>query len=684
VGLSGMGKTQLARMYAKENSDKYDIIWFFDCNLDLNGEFLKFAKALNKQVGEGTIAENASTAKKDVMDYLGPKNRWLLVFDNLKIKQNGKVKDLIEWGHNGHVLFGSQDGESLPHTTQMMAFIQKDANTLASNILKNSDPKTAEFLATEFKGYPILIVQGAQLLNQIKGLSLDAYKEKIHSSADKIKLNIELAISELQPSTMDLLQKIALINNQAFSKELLKIISNNPEQIDSDIYELSKFALISSTDLDPVNPVFEMHDVIYSGIKSLNQEAVNGNILSDVIDKINAKIPKSSATQYKFFYDDLTLKGNIEVMVDNSEKYNVPFNQTLKLRSNLSDFYSSDLDYYNCKKMKTWLVDKENNQAFDLKTMANDAKADYANMNLSIAAYEEFAHCNFSEAIQRFKKAADIMQNIPGYPELKFGIQSQTAQIYVWDGDLVKADEHLSKTQKIIDEYPEADLDKGTYWFIKAKFFLMKGDNPKALAAINKNIQADTDSNLDQNSSFTAPTYMLKAEILNVLGEYDQAYSIIKKIFDQEIGDKTPDHELHARLLIPLASVEANLGKLDMALLHIDQACRVFQTDNTEVNTDYASALVAKGDILAKQQKFKAALESYFQAEKVYHNRYQENFGKTQDILYLLSQAAKTTYAAKDKNNMERLQQLLIKHFGNNNPTVQTTISSIKDQQKTR
>ncbi|MCZ6913616.1 MAG: hypothetical protein O7C59_03400 [Rickettsia endosymbiont of Ixodes persulcatus] len=32
---SGMGKTQLARMYTYENKDNYDIIWFIDCNLNI-------------------------------------------------------------------------------------------------------------------------------------------------------------------------------------------------------------------------------------------------------------------------------------------------------------------------------------------------------------------------------------------------------------------------------------------------------------------------------------------------------------------------------------------------------------------------------------------------------------------------------------------------------------------------
>ena len=40
VGTSGIGKTQLVRIYAYDNKQQYKLIWFFDCNLDLNKENL--------------------------------------------------------------------------------------------------------------------------------------------------------------------------------------------------------------------------------------------------------------------------------------------------------------------------------------------------------------------------------------------------------------------------------------------------------------------------------------------------------------------------------------------------------------------------------------------------------------------------------------------------------------------
>ena len=69
IGTSGIGKTQLVRMYAYENKDKYDIIWFIDCNLNIDQEFLKLAKAINEAAGKQIIPENLLKVKVEVMDY---------------------------------------------------------------------------------------------------------------------------------------------------------------------------------------------------------------------------------------------------------------------------------------------------------------------------------------------------------------------------------------------------------------------------------------------------------------------------------------------------------------------------------------------------------------------------------------------------------------------------------------
>ncbi len=189
IGTSGMGKTQLVRMYSYENQNDYKLIWFIDCNLDINEELLKLAKAINSIAKSNLISEDIRLVRKEVISYLSSQDKWLLVFDNLKISENKKVQEFVDWGHNGHVIFCSQNSEILPNIIKMTVFEKSDSIALANNLLENNDAKLAEFLSKEFAGYPIMIVQGVRLVNNVQGLDRKEYKKKIHQSTDKIKLN---------------------------------------------------------------------------------------------------------------------------------------------------------------------------------------------------------------------------------------------------------------------------------------------------------------------------------------------------------------------------------------------------------------------------------------------------------------------------------------------------------------
>ncbi|WP_425360219.1 hypothetical protein [Candidatus Tisiphia endosymbiont of Ceraclea dissimilis] len=188
IGTSGMGKTQLARMYCYENQNNYKLIWFIDCNLDINQEFLKLAQAINSTAKSNLVSEDMRLVQQEVISYLSNQDKWLLIFDNLKVSENKKVQEFVDWENNGHVIFCSQDSERLPNIIKMTAFTKSDAITLANNILENNDPKIVKFLSKEFAGYPILIAQGVQLLNNVQGLDITEYKKK-KPNEQQIKFN---------------------------------------------------------------------------------------------------------------------------------------------------------------------------------------------------------------------------------------------------------------------------------------------------------------------------------------------------------------------------------------------------------------------------------------------------------------------------------------------------------------
>ncbi|WP_419235488.1 hypothetical protein [Rickettsia endosymbiont of Nabis limbatus] len=108
------------------------------------------------------------------------------------------------------------------YIVKAIPFKKHETIELANIILLDKDNNLVEFLVQEFKGYPVLIVQGAQILNNVPGLDKEEYKNKIQESDDKISFNLSLVTEQLKPSTRQLLNKIALLNNQSFSKGLLR------------------------------------------------------------------------------------------------------------------------------------------------------------------------------------------------------------------------------------------------------------------------------------------------------------------------------------------------------------------------------------------------------------------------------------------------------------------------------
>ncbi|WP_417904867.1 tetratricopeptide repeat protein [Candidatus Tisiphia endosymbiont of Micropterix aruncella] len=665
VGTSGIGKTQFVRMYAYENN--YDIIWFFDCNLDLNEEFVKLAKQLNS-IKKTKIPEDVTSAKKEVISYLTHSNKWLLVFDNLKVNGNNKVQDLIDWEHNSNVIFCSQDSENLPNTIEMTLFNKATTIELANNLLDNKDKNDIKFLIESFSGYPILIVQGTQLLNKVKGLDREEYKKKVYQSADKIAINISMAIKELKPSAVKLLNKIALLNNQSFSKQLLTIITDNKDTLDDDIYQLSKFLLISNIDPNENNPIFEMHDVVANKIME-----INGNNNKIYLENIISKLPKPKGIQSgQLWRTAKTIPDNLEVLLQNSEKYNIDIYVMLDLRVELFAIYVRDHNLYKAKQMIDWFEYKDKDRAFKLWKMSEYQKYCYARYLGLIGEHSRLSLANFEIAISYPTKALKILDNLNGdYAFLKFNLNSHIAVSQVSLGNVHTAKEILKKMEELFKQgLQEADIFR--IYYLKARLFFIQGKYNDALDYIDKYVEVFIKSGLNINHLHLTAPYVSRAEILGYLGRYQEAYAQAKQLYDMHKPIKSEDHRTFGYIYRTMARSELGLGKIDKALNHINKAIIIFLTDeygnpkNTEYSQDLnlAGGYALQGDILFAQNNIKQAIESYKQAFTIYHYLYKDNSKNIVQVSDLYNHAAKSACKSKDLYNYKFFGKPQIKEFG--------------------
>ncbi|MFP3017824.1 MAG: tetratricopeptide repeat protein, partial [Candidatus Tisiphia sp.] len=671
VGTSGIGKTQLIRMYSYEKKNNYDIIWFFECNLDFYEQFVKLAKQLNS-TRKTNISEEVALAKKEVISYLTTTNKWLLVFDNLKVNENKKVQDLIDWDHNGYVVFCSQDNDKLPNIIVMPIFDKPTILALANNLLDNKNNNNIEFLMQSFSGYPILIVQGTQLLNKVKGLDREEYKKKIYQSADKIAVNISMAIKELKPSAVKLLNKIALLNNQSFSKQLLTIITNNKDTLDVDIYQLSKFLLISNIDPNENNPIFEMHDVVANKIIE-----INGNKNNQILENIISKLPKPKGIQSgQLWRMSKTIPDNLEVILRNSEKYNIDIYVILDLRAELFAIYVRDHNLYKAKQMMDWFEHKDKDRAFKLWKMSEYQKYCYARYLGLIGEHSMLSLANFEIAISYPTKALKILDSLNGdYAFLKFNLNSHIAVSQISLGNVQTAKEILKKMEELFKQgLQETDIFR--IYYLKARLFFIQGKYNDALGYIDKYVKVFIKSRLNINHLHLAAPYVSRAEILSYLGRYQEAYAQAKQLYDMHKPIKSEDHRTFGYIYRTMARSELGLGKIDEALDHINKAIAIFLTDehgnpkNTEYSQDLnlAGGYALQGDILFAQDNIKEAIESYKRSYTIYHYLCKDNSKNIVQVSDLYNHAAKAACKSKDLYNYKFFGKPQINEFGIHHP----------------
>ena len=674
VGTSGIGKTQLARTYAYENKKQYKLIWFLDCNLDLNQEFVKLAKQLNKEIN-ANLSEDPKLVKKEIMNYLSSKDKWLLVFDNLKVGENRKVRELVEWEHNGHVMFASQDSKELPNTIEMTSFDNRDSIALARNLLQNKDQEDVEFSVKAFNGYPILIVQGTQLLNQVKGLNKAEYKKKIYQSADKIKLNIELAIKELTPSATKLLNKIALINNQSFSKQILNIITDDINTINDDIFQLSKFVLISNTDPNKNNPVFEMHDIIAQKLTEMNGDQNNKENLEDIVNKITKALPATMHTGH-IFRNGKTISDNLRIIVSHQQKYNLNIHKLLPLNSSLLTDYINTLQYYEVEKILSWFNELDEKNMFKPWLMDDETKYFYSRIFSNIGGYYKHRFADWNKALGYYLKANQVLKKVAGYQAIKCNVFYNLANVYISLGQMNKAQNEINKMQKMFDNGIVDMQEIGMLHLIKAKFYHYKGNEDKALEESDKDIIETSKTGIKLSDLFFTVSYMLRADILNSLDKYNEANNQVRQLYKMHKPTKNESHEIFGRIFTQLARSELGLGKTNEAFDHITKAIGIFLADNARnpkeedyhKDPDLASSYVVQGDILFAQDDLKKAIESYKKAQIIYFYLYRDNRKNVAQMSYLYKQGAKVSCKAKDLYNYQNFGRMQVKEFGVDHP----------------
>ena len=685
VGLSGIGKSELVRKYIEVHGDEYEIVVVLNMSMPLNAQYLDVIHKINSDIciKEGcNISEDPQNTKENLFDYLNTKKNWLVVFDNLHVGENKKIQDIIEQRNVGHIIVCSQEGNYLDYQVKVPYLDNQSSNLLIKKIMKNSSQKYIDELTEVLQGHPYMIASSSMYLKNYSHITINDYMKYMKNKENKVKVYIELCLANMSLQAKKMLNKFFMLNTQKISRDFLShMFVGSEEEFIKSLDELISYGLIEKINQDYEIQEFRMHDTIKNEMSSIIFD--HGEVINQLLDRLNEYLPLNQTVPERYsLISQPTMLSNIEALVQNADEYCADVYKTMRGNDILLDHYLKIRDWENCAEKSEWLISRKKEIALD--DMTNEQRITYGHYLTNIGVYQDFALSNLNTAINYYEEAKEILNETTGYYIIYNTAYFQQALTQISIGDLEKAEANLLVIENKLQEN-NVPINYDRVLGGRSKLSLAKGNYSKALREITVIEEAEVRLS---NQTVVTPIHLVKAEILNYMEEFQEAYDICINLYKKESKNFKNMHEILARILVQLSRAELGLGKQELALQHIQEAISFFEQEYVElkhkhqINDKYAAALTARGDILVSLEKLEDAIRDYSSAKRVYFNRYRGNDRKMDNVSYNLLQLAKAAYENKEYKIYKNAREELFKKFGLSHPRSKKIIESIETQAK--
>ncbi|MFJ7153452.1 FxSxx-COOH system tetratricopeptide repeat protein [Streptomyces sp. NPDC101118] len=162
LGLSGVGKTQVATEYAYRFASEYDIVWWVPAEdrPTLRERLADLAPALDLPLGTGSYGEQIR-ATLEALRRGSPYGRWLIVFDGCDNPDD--LTDLLPSGP-GHVIITSRNRDWAARHTNLVEvplYARPESITFIRRRAQRLSPDEADQLAEALEDYPLALDQTA-------------------------------------------------------------------------------------------------------------------------------------------------------------------------------------------------------------------------------------------------------------------------------------------------------------------------------------------------------------------------------------------------------------------------------------------------------------------------------------------------------------------------------------------
>lgn len=270
-GSGGIGKSQLAKYYAKNNINSYSIIWWFNGNNILE-DYKQLTIKINEIFAEKKLGSQLNPNEKNpkvlianITAALNKFSSWLLIFDDVDTEQHTFLPNNIS--DKGQILITTRSSDWPGKSSKPLRCFTKEeaANFITKHLDRPMEQKAAEDVAVKVAGLPLALAQIVGyltdnpltiqnfLLSFAKIIEGDELLSKNHSNYSERTINAiwtitKARIIETEPQKHSLAFKVlfycAYLSPNEIPIILFENFSQNEFQRTSAIKILVKYSLV--------------------------------------------------------------------------------------------------------------------------------------------------------------------------------------------------------------------------------------------------------------------------------------------------------------------------------------------------------------------------------------------------------------------------------------------------------
>lgn len=685
VGMPGRGKTQLAKEYAHDYAEKYNIVWWIDANQDLLPQLRELGQKLKTFKG----CSMPSSKERNYRKWLEGISaccesyfpRILFIIDD--IKDMNIAQQIKESFKNVSILLTSRNQFMEGNMIALKSFTREESLDYLRKFLPKAPLHSSDALAETLKDYPLALAQASSYIRSIPSLTIDEYlklyNEKLNTLWEKEEANsselyhytvastFTLLLERLQkthPNAIEILKLTSFLGGQDIPKRFLKKWMIDDKAYDefefhealSVLLKTSLFELSEENDAN--DEKYSIHSTLHKFVRDQLSKEEKKKYVNEAANLLLSYLQGSSYQLWKALFNDRYLEFHLKSLLEIAESAELKSNDIVNLRLKYINFlFFFNSDYQNTKEK----IQELQEEVPDNSTFPMLDKARFLIISGNAATLQK----SYDDAILISEQAEQILSKIDT-PEAKedlfFLLVNNLMDFYNTKGNLKKAEEVGKKAELLLSHITSSSL-LTLYYFMHSLLFLNKGDYDSALSSVETSIQKCSTAEFPEH--FHIFTKIIKAEILARSGQLEMALKLIDHNF-KELKKYYPNESSFKllRMNVIRSYIYLKQGKLEESFSLIRDTIQGFDVLFKKPNENPLQGFshIILGEIYEKQGNFIKALEEYKKAEEVYTHIFKTV--EVDDISYLYKNLTILGEKMNDDFLSKHYLEHLIEHFG--------------------